>query len=319
MSQTYQFHYDLAPIAPTQDGQQPEQKTPQQQDGAGSKQFTDTVKAFGQKKYNSLMNGELGDDEYYKKAREEEKELAKALEKMLKEDKNLSASQKNEIGAFLKHNDFNDNLSSISQAYHNNKNDPEAKAKYEEMQKELKEYRVLVENSSQYKDNQHVKNIKILSEQLDNDATPDKEKAEIKGKLAHEYREFSKEMAKDKDSRAKFESFVMDNKDNAVIQKSGMYDMVMEDQKKREAEKGKSKKDELGSTGVTPEAAAKAGAVNGENKDTAGRTVAAANDNGPDKKQERYESRSHDRAEPPVPTQVSGPAQNGGKASGAAL
>jgi len=319
MSQTYQFHYDLAPIAPVQDGQQQEQKIPQQQEGAGSNKFTDAVKAFGQKKYDALMSTSVGDDEYYKKAREEEKELAKALEKMLKEDKNLSASQKNEINAFLKHDDFNDKLSNISQAYHNNKTDPDAKAKYEEMQKELANYRVLVENSPQYGQNDHVKKISELSKKLESDETPDKEKAEIKAKLAHEYREFSKEMAKDKDSRAKFESFVMDNKDNAVIQKSGMYDMVMEDKKKREAEKSKSNKDELGSTQVTPNGSAIAGAVKGENKDTAQTAVAAANDNGPDKKPERYESKSHDRAEPPVPTQVSGPAQNGGKASGAAL
>jgi hypothetical protein len=314
MSQTYQFHYDLAPIAPTQDGQQPEQKNPQQ-DGAGSKQFTDAVKAFNQKKYNALINSSVGDEEYYNKTREEEKEFVKALKNMLEKDNSLSVSQKNEIGAFMKHNDFNDSLSQISQNYHNNKNDPEAQKKYEEMQKELKDYRVLVENSSQYKDNQHVKNIKTLSEKLDGNATPDKEKAEIKGKLAHEYREFSKEMAQDKDSRAKFESFVEENKDNAIIQKSGMYDMVMEDKKKREAGKDKSRKEELGSTAVTPDGAAKAGSATGKNMDTAGRAVAAANDNVKSKQPERFEVSEHKGDREVTPTQVSGTAVDSGKAA----
>lgn len=311
MLNSYQFHYEVPQtLPPAKDVQLSQDKQQANQQEAGSKAYEDSMKAYQKKTSGELMDAKLTDEQYYKQLRKEEKEQADALKKLLEKDKDLSELQKGEIKSFLKYNDYKENYAKISHDYHANKNDPEAKAKYEEMQKEFKTFREVVENSPQYKDNQHIKNSKELSKQLDNAKTDD-EKAAIRGKIAHEYREFARDNARDKDAGAKFVEFAEQNKDNVFIQKSGMYDIAQDTKKRLGLDKSKTedKKEELGNMKVTPAGVVQAGAANGEDKNLAATQVAAANDNGIPKR-DRFESREHNPADLAVPTQVSGQGQN---------
>ncbi len=320
---SYHLHSEVPQTLPQIQPQPQEQhaQAPQGQDKArqeaGSKAYEESMKEHHKNSAGVLMDGKLSDADYYKKMQEEEKRYAEELKKMLKENgANLSELQKSEANSYLKYNEYKENYAKISQDYHANKNDPEAKAKYEEIQKEFKKFREAVENSPQYKDNQHIKKSKELGEQLEKAKTDD-EKAAIKSQIAHEYREFARDNAKDKDSQAKFVEFAEQNKDNAFIQKSGLYNMAQDIKQRNHLEsKTEEKKEEktaaLGDMKVTPATAAQAGAVSGVEKSIVDQQIAAnvANDNGKVARQERLESQEHSKADLPVPTQVSGPAQS---------
>mgnify|MGYP002785136808 CR=1 FL=1 len=198
-----------------------------------------------------------------------------------KDDTTLSANQRAELNSRMQMLDYMKESRELQEQYLENPNDPDVKAKYEAREGEMKEYRQLMQNSEEFKDSKSMEKMRELEKDLDNAQSP-QEKMAVKMEMAETMREFRKELMNDPEAMDKMISFVESNKDNAVIQKTGLIQMV-DTIKERQAEMGKGKEDDLENTPVTPSGAAKTGGVAAENamaKDAADKEVVAATDDG---------------------------------------
>src|SRR5262249_32173168 len=130
-----------------------------------------------------------------------------------------------------------------------------------------------------------------------------------------EFRSFMLEQAQDPHGEEKFISFIERNKDNAIIQKSGMYDMA-ETLKQKRHELGldtQEQHSEIGNQPVTPSGAPQTGAVvsddakdkDKEHRKTAETEVGSRADTGDGHvKPQQFEQKPlPDGHTPPVPTQ----------------
>ncbi len=246
--------------------------------------FDRKMQEFNAEENQDIMNKDLSTEEYLKRMANRERREYEELEKW-KDDPSLSDNQRAELNARVKMLDYSRETQQIMEAYMqdnpNNRN-PDITRNYERREAELKEYRVLMQNSDEFKDNDNMQKMRELEVKLDAAKTME-EKNAVKMEMAQEMREFKQDLIKDPEAMDKIISFVEKNKENAVVKKTGMLEMV-ETIKERRGMKGQDneKEEDLENTPVKPNGAVRAGGVQGEgkDKDVADREVTAAGDDG---------------------------------------
>ena len=245
--------------------------------------FDTKMQAFMAEEDRDLGDSEMNIQTYlerlYKRA-EREREVLQEYRDNPEMMKQLSDDQQREMNARLKVLDYNEQTRELQQQYMNDPDDPAIAAKYEERQKELKDYRELMQNSEEFKDNPHMVRMRELEKDLENAEGMEAQNA-VKLQLAEEMRGFKRDIAAQGDEGVdKIISFVERNKDNKVIKESGMMDTI-ELIKERRTEKTEPAKergaegaaaggeDELEKGEVIPSGRAKTGAVDAEGEETA--------------------------------------------------
>ncbi|MFO0388520.1 MAG: hypothetical protein ACK502_02200 [Alphaproteobacteria bacterium] len=245
-------------------------------------EFDKKMQEFNAAENKDIMDTNLSTEDYLKRMYDREQQEYAELQKW-KDDPSLSENQRAELGARIKMLDYSRESQQIMDAYEKDPNNPALKEKYDAREAELKEYRVLMENSEEFKNSDSMEKMIALETKLDNAKTLEDKNA-VKMEMAEEMREFKKELMNDPKGMDKIISFVEKNSGNAVIQKTGMIEMVGAI-KGRKAEMGQDKEEGLEDQQVTPNKAAKAGVVDADApmaEDAAKKEVAATNDNGRD-------------------------------------
>jgi hypothetical protein len=164
-------------------------------------------------------------EEYFAAVRQAEKDEAALFRKEFESDQNLSANQKKAMMSVIKGDDFDTKNEGIVAAYRNNPNDPNAKAAYEQLHKDMKEYQALfTADDSPFKDDKYIKDIALKQAQVD-DPNFKGDKNKLKHEINEEFRDFQREQATPEGEK-KYIAFVETNRGNKVIQESGMLDMA---------------------------------------------------------------------------------------------
>lgn len=226
-------------------------------DGTGSEKFAMHMQEFAREDAEDLAKPGMNIQEYLKRMYERDEREYQAL-KAYENDPELSADQREMMNNRIKTLDYNRETRELQEQYMANPDDPEIAARYNQRQGELKEFRELMQNSEEFKDNEHMVRMRELETKLGAAESMDAQNA-VKLEMAEEMRGFKRDLLNQgEEGLDKIISFTDHNRGNKVIQESGMLDTIETIKKQRDAERGT---DELENGHVTPGDTPKSGGV----------------------------------------------------------
>ncbi len=248
-------------------GQDEESPDKNAEKAARDAKFDELMQKYNQGYQSDLMNENLSTDGYLNSISDRQKsEMAdlKALKDNPEAYAQLSDNQKAELDARMQYLNYSEETRQIQEAYNQNPNDPEVAAKFKERQEDYKEYREAMQNDPAFNDKNfagydNIQELKKLEDKLEN-AKTESERKEIMSDINDQMRTFKQDLQRDEKGDERVLGFIERNKDNTVVQASGMA-AAIEVFKARQAEMGQAQGQDLGKQEVTPAGASTPGGV----------------------------------------------------------
>lgn len=259
-----------------------------------NKDYKEKMAAFDQREATDLMDKGISTEQYLEKLYKREKEELEYLKGLQSEFernpdamKDYSPDQLEDIKVRTKNLEYNQETVELREKYLASLKDENMSAEmkesiaaaYNERQADLTEFRKLIENSEQFKDNDHMARMRDMEKELEAAQTLEAQDT-VKIKIAGEKRAFDQEVMNSPEMQEKFLSFVENNRDNKVIKESALGESV---ELYRERNQSLADARELEHGQVTPNGRPTAGTTHSNDEraaETAQAEVAALADDG---------------------------------------